>query len=64
MHPGCNPVCSRLQPYVSRLGCNPVASRRAVEEKLLRLEQTHAAALGELARCRAAATQGWDEPEP
>ena len=45
-------------------GLQPHASRRAVEEKLLRLEQIHAAALGELARCRAAATQGWDEPEP
>ena len=62
---------SELQPCVLGAatpcvwtGLQPHASRRAVEEKLLRLEQTHAATLGELARWRAAATQGWDDPEP
>ena len=62
MRPGCNPVHLGCNPVYS--GLQPHASRRAVEEKLLRLEQTHAATLGELARWRAAATQGWDDPEP
>lgn len=72
------PYVPRLQSHASGLqpsvlgagtpcvwtGLQPHASRRAVEEKLLRLEQIHAAALGELARWRAAATQGWDDPKP